>query len=516
MVNSSDPQDEEEELVSRFWDELAAMLFEAESFAALWAADRYEVLRAWAALEEDSGHTVIDTYAAAIHDPEAGADYGPGLAELLRHRDLDDEAEALLACRLEHARRGADDQALANALGEFAQASRGPRKRAANEERLDLCRRIGDLHGLQDALLEKAWWRWVDGLASDDPDGEGDARRLLQEQRRICRDQGDLRGLANWATAKAWMLYCEGYPAPMPRLLAMQERLCRASGDLESLCCCLLDEARILRREPSSRQCAWAQMDEAEVLAREIGLQALVDAALRDKGVCALLEGDEARAEQLLLAARLEPAAGDAESSLEVALRHALDFPDMEDGRMAEACLGAEFLGIAERVARRLGDSGAIQWVLGCRAEALEETDPGTALVLCTERETLCRDLGRVRGLADTLKMKAGLLLGAGRATEAFAVLREQGDVCRREGLSWRLRGIQVAQARALRMALKHCGDLDASVSLQERLALVCLELGDRVGVRAAMRARSRALRTLGRSQLRALPVDPRQLRFDL
>ena len=119
MVNLSDPQGEEEEPVSRFWDELADMLCDAEPFAALWEADRYEVLRAWAALEESSRHRVVETYAAAIQDPEAGAAYGPGLAELLRCRDLDDQAEALVACRLEHARRGDNDQGLANALGDF-------------------------------------------------------------------------------------------------------------------------------------------------------------------------------------------------------------------------------------------------------------------------------------------------------------------------------------------------------------------------------------------------------------
>ena len=516
MVNLSDPQGEEEELVSRFWDELADMLREAEPFAALWDADRYEVLRAWAALEENSEHRVVATYAAAIQDPEAGVVYGPGLAELSRYRDFDDQAEALLAFRLERARRGDNDRVLANALGDFVRASRGPRMRAANEERLELCRRSGDLRGLQEALVAKAWWRWVDGLASDNPEGEGDARRLLQEQRRICRDQGDLKGLARWATAKAWMLYFEGYPAPMPRLLAMQERLCRASGDLESLCVCLLDEARILRREPSTLPRAWAKMDEAEATAREIGLQALVDVALRDKGVSAILEGDEPRAERLLRAVRLEPAVGDAESSIETALRHAIGFPDMGDGREAGEHAVREFLEVAERVVRDLGDKGATQWVLGSRVEALETSDPDTALALCTERETICRGLGRTLCLADTLKAKAGLLLGAGRPVEAVAVLREQRDVCRRRGLSWRLRSIQEAQIHALRMALEHCGDLEATVSLQERLALVCLELGHKVTARAAMRARSRALRALGRSPLRALPVDPRQLRLDL
>ena len=65
-------------------------------------------------------------------------------------------------------------------------------------------------------------------------------------------------------------------------------------------------------------------------------------------------------------------------------------------------------------------------------------------------------------------------------------------------------------------MALKHCGNLEASVFLQERPALVCLEQGDRVGARAALRGKSRALRKLGRSPHRALPLDPRQLRLDL
>ena len=97
MVNLSDEQSEKEELVSRFWDELAEMLRDDEPFAALWEADRHEVLRAWAALEENSRHRVVETYAAAIQDPEAGAAYGFGLAKLLRYRDLDDQAEALVA-----------------------------------------------------------------------------------------------------------------------------------------------------------------------------------------------------------------------------------------------------------------------------------------------------------------------------------------------------------------------------------------------------------------------------------
>ena len=253
---------------------------------------------------------------------------------------------------------------MADRLGEYVGPCRGDERRAINDERLELCRRIGDAAGEAEVLCDQAWGRWFDGLLEEDADGERDSRRLLREQRQLCHRRGLTRGRALWADATAWLLFCDGWPGPMRRLFAMEEHLCRQCGDLGLLCVCLLERARILRVVPATRAKAWAKMEEAEMIARELGLALLVRAAVTDQGVAALVEGDERRSLALLRGVRARPAEGDSESSLEAALRQALEFPDDWE-RMVTESFAQEFARGAERVARELGDAGAVQWALG-------------------------------------------------------------------------------------------------------------------------------------------------------
>lgn len=505
--------------MSDLWNDLAAALADPEHFAAWWALDRDEVLRAWAALEENSHHRVATTYAAALGDPEAPVPYGPGLAKLLEFRGLGAEAHALANCLLENARQGGDLAALQTALGDHLRTAAPvtDETREASRERLRLCRQFGDLAALQDALLAEASLRfWYDGLVRGDEGAGRDACRLLREQRRLCHRTGNRHGLQRSLHERAWTLFIEGRPGPMPRLLALQERLCREIGESEDLCSCLMAQAFVFSARVESRPRAWACLEEAEGIARDLGWRTKVDAASREKAVLALLEGDAAKAERVLRDAGAVPANTAGPSPLERTLTAALEYRtvELDTARFPRGARDAYV--IIERFARAVGDAGCLQWALGQLARELEGSDPDTALQLAGQREAICRELEREDERFDALELQARLLLTRGRPTAALAVLREQTELCRDSATDWRLPRVRQVQRRALEAAIVRCADLRSALTLHEELELVCRELGDRSGARAAARGRARLLRKLGREPRRRLSAAPEQLSLGL
>lgn len=510
MANMIDVQRGCGELVPGFWDELAAMLGDAELFTAFWKGDPYEVKRLWAALEDNSELRVIEAYSAAIEEPEAGIPYGPGLIDLLMYRDHFAEAGAICVTLVERLRLDGDLPSLQAALSNWYLLDDPS---AAIEERERICREIGCLDGLQDVLRDRALERFFEW----DADGcEADARRLMQEKRRICRETKNLRGLEQWAHAKAWMLYCEGYSVPLMRLLALQERISRDIGELDDLCICLMDQSRRLRGKADSRPQAWTCLDEAEEICRDVGRRALLLRVRGEKGVLALAEGDEARAERFLREARPAPLPRGGRGSLEFDLEIAVDLHDAEFSEEAFPRGALDVYQMIDRLARRLGDVGAVQWALGGLVRAVGADDAQAALDLCAEREVICRHLGRVDALVKALGQRAQILVAAGKPANAVVPLREQAELCRGIEGAWRLTGIDRARRDALRAALRGCADLDAALSLHRELELVCRGLGDRARASRAVRSSSRVLRKLGRGPKAPLPMNPGQLSLNL
>jgi len=127
-------------LVPGFWDELAVALADPDCFAALWELDPYELLRAWAALEDNSPHRVIVAYPAALARAGEGLAYGPGLADLWRYRVLDEPVDALLSGLVAKARRDEDARQLQARLGDYVRSSCSKQVGEANDERLEICR----------------------------------------------------------------------------------------------------------------------------------------------------------------------------------------------------------------------------------------------------------------------------------------------------------------------------------------------------------------------------------------
>ena len=500
------------------WAALAAALAEPEYFSALWALDPYELRRQWVALEDNSHHRLVGVYAPVIGCPEAALAYGRGLPLLLLECRHLDEAEALLVGRVAQLRGCSDLDlgALQTALGDLVSLDFPPAPRELVDERVQICREIGDLDGLQEALRDWAIVRWYDSCGADDYGGEQDARQLLREQRRICRDTNNLKGLQRWAATKAWMLACEGYPSPVLRLLALQERLCREIGALDELGECLVEQANRLRTDPENRPAAWACLEEAEAIFRVTSSRWRLRIALAKQGILALLEGDEDRAVTLLERARPEGERAEGERN-----ESPIEFELFVHVDMAFACgsrhqgEGEGFWALVERIARRLGNRGDIQYAVGKQAEAIAATDPHKALILATERETICRDFGSLRSLQDALGQRAQLLVACGEPAAALELLSEQATICRDDNTEWRLPDVRRARRDALRAALRGCSDLEAAVVLYRDIEQTCRELGDRASAQAAARGWTRVMRKLGRATGASVGKDSLQLSLD-
>lgn len=504
-----------DDVASAFWDDLVATLADPGYLAALYEHDPFELLRAWAAIEENSCHRVAETYADVIQEPQVGKKFGPGLAELFVIRELcADKVERLLAALVVDARNAGDQQLLADRLGALVEAKRACERGAINEERLELCNEIGDFEGAADALCEKAWSRWLEGLSGESSgDEEKEARRLREELRELCLRRDLVRGLALWADAAAWMLYCEGKPKPMPRLLARQERLLRACGDQEHLCVCLLTRARILRVDPTSAVEARDKLDEAAAVAHDLGLARLFRAARIEQATLALLSNDESGALARMQGLDLSSDEADCEGSLERALRQALEFPD-HWARSLEPEVRRGFCERAERLARELGDAGAVQWALGQLASVFEGTDSSRALAHCLERETIVRDLGRGLELAESLHCQAQAFLALGEPGRAAEALRNEEVVCSEHDLEWRLRTVRRTLRSALLAMLHRCSSRRLGAALLAELECVCRQLGDTSGALNAAKNRIRLLRQVKKAPERQQPDS--QLYLDL
>lgn len=487
--------------VGSYWAALATALADPEYFSSLWTLDPYELRRQWVALEANSQHRLVGVYAPAIGCPEAALAYGRGLPLLLLECRHLDEAQTLLVERVAQLRRSNDPAALQTALGDLVSLDFPPAPRELVDERVQICRELGDPDGLQQALHDRAIVRWYDSCGADNHRGEQDACQLLREQRHICRETNNLRGLQRWAATRAWMLTCEGYPGPVMRLLALQERLCREIGALDELGECLVEQANRLRTDPADRPAARDCLKEAEAVFRVTSSGWRLRIALFKQGVLALLEGDEDRAVALLEQARPEGERADSERN-----ESPIEFELFVHVDMAFGCgLGHQseaegFWALVERIARRLGNRGDIQYAVGKQAEAMAATDPRKALTLATERETICRDLGILRFLQDALGQRAQLLVACGEPEVALELLNEQAAVCRDDNTEWRLPNVRRARRDALRAVLRSCSDLEAALGLYRDMEQTCRELGDRAGAQAAVRGWMRVMRKLGRA----------------
>ena len=361
------------------WSQLVVLLSDPMFFSAAFVNREYDVLRYWTAIEKSSSFRVVEAYEDVMDNP--------------RFDNVGRNCVALLL----------------NSMGYPAKAGAIWEQMAASTSDLDLRRAM---LGNQALTLN----------ALGNPDG---AMALHKEEEEICRKLGNLEGLQRSLGNQAVIHFARGDLAKAMALHKKEERFCRKLGDRESLQFSLGNQANILK--------AWGYLDDAmalhkeeELICRDLGISDSLQRSLGNQANILIIRGDRDGA--LKLFEEQEDICHEIgnQDGLQVSLGNQAGIAAIRDDPDKALRLYIE----QERICTEIRSLEGLQGSLGNQAVILADRgDLEGALALHKREENLCRHIQNVKALAESLCNQALILAKQDRLVEARHASDEAYDL---------------------------------------------------------------------------------------
>jgi tetratricopeptide (TPR) repeat protein len=383
---------------TKSWSRLADLLANYDFLAAAWEADKYDVKKYWALVEQRSHRCVgdahapvaylVDAYRAVVEQPARYPELTCVIIfSLLEQTGHPREALAISAHFVGKARQTGANDCLQHWLARQARivCDLGDLDTALRlyDEAERLCRRSGNLEGLTICRLGKASILRTRG----DLDG---ALALYRGQEGICRELGDSDGLRETRGAQGLILWTRGDLDAALQLHKEEEQMYRRRGDLDGASHSLGNQA-LIWMDRGELDKARSLFREQERICRRLGNQPELMHCLHNQALVYLGRGDLPGAWALLIDAR--------------------------DRAVA------------------LGHRAALQGILGDQAIVLYRAgDLDRALGLLLEQEQICRELSLKEGLVNALGQQARIRGDRGEVDTALALLETAERLCRELG----------------------------------------------------------------------------------
>jgi tetratricopeptide (TPR) repeat protein len=223
-------------------NQLAELLTNLAYVRAIFIADRPDLLRYWARIEDRTPHRISDTYRSVIENPQQAPEHLVWLDYLLQIAGDEKALLRLLESRERLARSSTDPHELLACLdGLSAMYFKSSQKlRATN---IDV-----DLEGLN----------------------QGRSMQLLREHEDLARHIGDKSSLQSGLGTQAQVLIFSGQYWLAHKLLERQQQLCEEIGDRRGLARCLGNLA-FVHNQLFEEKDAFVLQERAEDICREIG-----------------------------------------------------------------------------------------------------------------------------------------------------------------------------------------------------------------------------------------------------
>lgn len=454
------------------WHELNDLLSSLEFFGAAWQANRHEVKRYWAAVEQCSRYRLKDAYLAVLRDPDRHRDQAWNIGTLLFSTGHMDLALELRELDISHFRRTGDNGNLASALNNRAgilhELGRSEEALEVQKDAENLFRTLGSADGLAMSLHSLAAILSSTGETTR-------AMAYLDEAEQLYASIGDDTGRATCLITMAHLHHQRGDLDRALEHYDSAEDIYRRHGDLVSESGCATDRAAI-HFDRGNREEAYDQYRSAERMYRELGDKSSLLATLNTQGLILLERGDTTESMRLfeecesisldlgLVDGAIHALHGKAEvfqklGNFEDALEQHAD--------LERLCRTSKR---AHQLAQSLADQGQILQKMG---------DKKRSLAKFKEAENLGRQSGNSHTLAVTLRDQAMLLWSQGQLKEALAKSRES---------EWLYVNARHKQGMASSMddqatILRDMGDLDESMSLMLKAEKLWRELNNKIGI---------------------------------
>jgi tetratricopeptide (TPR) repeat protein len=430
------------------WDELKDVLTNEKFLGAAWHRDRFNLMKQWTFIEENSPLRMEEAYSEAIRKPETrDVEDLIVITDLLRGTYHLDPALKLYDHLVKFYRGRGDLKGLERSLGNMAfilkTKSDFDGAMALLVEQETACKALGDKDALAIALCRQAEILYHRGEFDR-------AMDILKEQEKYCRELDNKEGLSTSYNIQVDILDRKGETDEALRLCREQERLCRELGNKEGLQLSLNNQAVMLYRK-GDMDSASALWKEQEKICRETrNLQGQAE-AMGGQGIIALIKGDHGRALALLRE--------------------------------------------QERICRELGNKFSLQIALGNQSIILRMLgDLDGAMALHVEEERICRELGEKYGLQASLANQALLHRWRGELDESMALFKEQELISRENGYRDGVASSLDNQGVILRLS----GDLDGAMRFHEEAERIGRELGDKYRIAISLVNQAVVLRMKG------------------
>jgi len=444
------------------WDDLAAVMQDADLLNLGWNRNEYEVKEYWTLIDNKTGLTAGEAMKKIVSKPDHEPYVLWNICTLLNDLGFREEAFSLLQHLNKTVRD--DPKAQQSILNKKATILRdwGQMEEAMKtyKEYEDLARKTGDAEGIQTSLNNQAvilgmWGRYEEAfihykeeektaMQKDDKYsliisltnqaqtlhhwGKFDeALEIASRAEKLCRETGDRSDLYLILGNKAVLLKDLGRNKEAITLLRECESGVREIGDKESLATHLLVMAEIMHKDSNPDE-ALRLYREAEVLFRQLGNKSYLSKSLGSQAAIISEMGDHEEALRMLdNAAVVFRELNDMDSLATNMTKKALLLSLQEDFDGALALLDQ-----AEPLFRELGSKKGLCNCLASKSQILQtKVSKESLLPLYEELEPLCRELGLNDKLQYTLADHAAVLGHQQRWDEAMTLYAEEESLCR-------------------------------------------------------------------------------------
>ena len=278
------------------WQRLYDLLSDLKSFKDIWQANEFDLKEYWAKTENNSTLSIFEAYRSILEAPGIVPDKDSimDLSRLLKDAGHLTEALVLWTYLAEYFRKIGEEKKLATSLSNqavliFKLHGNLHKVMTLHKEEELICRRIGDMEGLQRCLGNQALIQRAQGELSK-------ALVLHREEEAICRKLKDKYQLSICLGNQGLIFFLKKDLEGAIKLFKEQEQINRGLGNKEGLQSVKANQA-LIQKEEGELDSALALLEEQEQICFSLGNKDCVQESLCNQGAVFYAQGklDEAQ-----------------------------------------------------------------------------------------------------------------------------------------------------------------------------------------------------------------------------